>query len=279
MKVLDWTKKIAARFSFKKANLSPVDLRQDPPMESPPWWGTFLIGEEQSQFFKIGNRVLCVDRYEQEWRITLRLEGASPFRSFAAKSSNQITLKPTLADRPFLCELEQPFYVPPKHHLSLYLSSPAWMTIEVGSPPILLDEVPNEELTDTWFGPNTLEGELCYATPHRCSAHLEEHLEHAMHVMTPIFIINRSRTPLFVQTLKIPLPSLSIYSDAARHLWTEQLQFTQADKEQGLGPPLIKGTPKTLKDLQLITPPRLNVQRSFMKTLLTLSNGSKKPWI
>ncbi len=251
----------------------PLDFSQNPDMESDAWWGTFLVAEEQSRFFKIGSIVLCMDRYHQEWRITTRLEDSkNPLKSFAAKTSNQISLKPVLPDRPLLSTLDQPFYIAADDSFIFYLHVPVWISIEVGQPSILLDEMVTENLADTWSGRNTLEGELCYAARTQAFVQVDAQLaqEEAgkTHAVVPISIVNRSKRTLLLDALKIPLPLLSVYSDATQSLWTDQLCFYQDEVDRPLGSALIQGPPKTLKEPRILSTPRLGPKPTLRKLLI-----------
>ena len=51
-------------FIKKKAKAAPIQSTDEEDLaEQELWWGTFLIEEEQSRFFKIGQLVTCVDRF------------------------------------------------------------------------------------------------------------------------------------------------------------------------------------------------------------------------
>lgn len=246
----------------KKTASKIADIADDLSDEQVVWWGTFIVEEEQSRFFKIGNMVLCLDRFNHEWHITTYREGEQPLKTFAAQASNEILLKPTLPNRALLSRLDRPFYVPTGETLLLYISTPVWIRIEAGSPPIVLDEVTTETLPDTWFGKNTLEGELCYANNTLCSARLEDLPRDITHVITPISIENRSKETLLLQELKIPLLYLSVYSDLQNHLWTEPLNLYQEDFNH-VEISVIKGPPQSLKVPQLVSPARISLKSGF----------------
>jgi len=264
-----WLLKIKNFLPFGKKKILPqlIDVVNDPTVEQSQWWGHFLIEEEQSRFFKIGDIVLCLDRYDHEWRITSYREGEQPFKTFAAQASNEIVLKPTLPDRALLTPLDRPFYISAGETLSVYISAPVWIRIEAGNPPILLDELPTETLADTWFGKNTLIGELCYASQTYCSPRVEDLPRHTTRVTIPLLISNRSRGTLILHELKIPLPELSIYSDNQQYLWTEQLNIYQENQDD-IETTVLKGPPKNMDEIQLLSPPRLGL-KSGLKDLFS----------
>jgi hypothetical protein len=118
---------------------------------------------------------------------------------------------------------ETPFYIPANEHVTIYVSSPIWIKIEVGSRKTFLEEIPTMVLSDTWYGPNTREGELCYASPTFCRSDISEFKFRAHRVITPIVIFNSAKTPLLFERISIPLPFLSIYADVNGFLWTEEI--------------------------------------------------------
>lgn len=269
--MMSWFKKVTQLLSFRRKTINPKldDAPDESEDDHTPWWGSFVIEEEQSRFFKIGNIILCLDRYNREWNITSYREGEGqgqgeiptdllsktrpkqPYKAFSAQASNTIILKPVLPDRSLLCKLNHPFYIPNGQTLLLYISSPLWIRIDAGNPSILLDEIPTEILADTWFGKNTLEGELCYASENPCSPRLEDLPRGNTRVISPLLIVNRSNETLLLKELRIPLPNLSIYSDAQNHLWTEQLHL-YPEEQNDSETTVLKGPPKSLKDIQLV---------------------------
>ncbi len=231
------------------------------------WWGSFLIEEEQSRFFKIGAFVTCVDRFNQKWHITTYHEGEQPFKTFAAQTSNEITFKPTLPDRALLSLLERPCYIPASEALLVYISIPLWIQISVGNPATILDEFATETLTDTWFGKNTQTGELCYDNPLHGSPRLEDLPHDSTHAVIPVSVENRTKETMLLHQLKVPILSLSIYSDKQNRLWTEQLHLCQQDSDS-LESLVAKEPPSPLNDVQLVNSARGTLKPS-LKTLLS----------
>ncbi len=264
-----WLQRVKNLLPIRRKKMASrlAEITDDLTDEQIAWWGTFSVEEEQSRFFKIGNMVLCLDRYNHEWHITTYREGEQPLKTFAAQASNEIILKPTLPNRSLLSRLDRAFYVPTGETLLLYTSTPVWIRIEAGNPPIILDEVTTETLPDTWSGKNTLEGELCYANKTLCSPRLEDLPRDITHVITPVSIENRSKETLLLQELKVPLPYLCVYSDLQNHLWTEPLNLYQEDLSH-IEISVIKGPPQSLKVPQLISPARIGL-KSGLKDLFS----------
>lgn len=277
--MISWLEKVKKILHLdRKKTAESLELEFSSDEEHPRWWGTFAIAEEQSRYFKISNIVICLDRYNQEWHITSYLDHTHteiepknkakyPFKSFAAQTSNEIALKPILPDRPLLVQLDRSFYIPPAESLLLYFSSPIWVQVETLHPSMLLEEIPTEILSDTWFGINTLEGELCYANRVTCSSNIEEIPKDTTRVITPISIVNRSKETLLLKELKLPMPYLSIYVNAENRLFTETLVVNKESDYLTIS--ITKGPPKieNVNPLHFLSPARHTLKSGFIDLL------------
>ena len=247
-------------FFQKKAKATTIHaIDEEDFAEQELWWGSFLIEEDQSRFFKIGELVTCVDRFNQTWHITTYHEGEQPFKTFAAQTSNIIHLKPILPDRALLSVLDRPYYIPLGDTLRVYISVPLWIQISAGNPKILLDEFGTKTLADTWFGKNTQTGELCYDNPIHASPRLEDLPQDSGHAIIIVSIVNRSKGIHLLHDLKIPLEDLSLYSDKKNRLWTEHLHLYQEDSNN-LQTLVVKNPPLPLSDFQWVSPARVTIK-------------------
>ena len=99
------------------------------------------------------------------------------FSRYATGSSEtELELKPRLGDRLFIVSPEQPLYLLAGQTSVFYVSTIVWIqaSISDGEGRVMLD-LPTIRRSDTWFGDNTLEGELCYATKTRAMTELADY--------------------------------------------------------------------------------------------------------
>jgi hypothetical protein len=206
------------------------------------WWGNFELAEGQAVRWSIGAFTLAVQRLRQEWRVAYdRGEGpetetnewsvdmeAIAFRELQAQEryvfkSTQGTLAvvPALADRPVVIQPHTPFYVPAAEETTIYVSSPLWIRMKVHEPPVVLQEIPIQRPSDTWFGPSTREGELCYAGRTQGRLHREELHIRPHRAYTPVLIRNDSQQPMLLERLNVPVPYLTVFATRTGALWTE----------------------------------------------------------
>ncbi len=173
-----------------------------------------------------------------------------------ASESLRLHLKPRLADRPVVIRPRQTVALLSGQRTTLYLSTPIWLRVEVGDPPVLLKEVPVLRMSDTWFGPNTREGELCYAGRTHARHSLEELPERAHRAITPLTIHNRAGSPLMLEKISLPVPLLALYGDALGRLWTQALTLVR-ESDSDLASVRIEGQPELGSgDLTRLAEPR-----------------------
>ena len=142
-------------------------------------------------------------------------------RILLARTDARLTLKPVLADRPVVVRPRQAVILPGGEETVMYMSTPVSLRLEVGEPPVLLREVPLMRQSDTWFGPSTREGELCYSGKTNARHELAEVPQRVHRALTPVRIHNRASSALPLDKVSLPVPLLSLYGDAAGYLWTQ----------------------------------------------------------
>jgi hypothetical protein len=214
------------------------------------WWGEFALVENETRHWQIGPSLLWLSHLNHEWRLyhkqlenpletTLKIylpasadeidQTTTQNRFSFSKTTETIQLMPSLADRPIIIRPEHTFYVPSQESVMLYVSTPIWINLQAHKPLKDLLEFPSYRPSDTWFGPSTLEGELCYAARTTAKLNLSE-LEFRPHrAITPIRIRNRASEPLKLERVKVPLPYLSLYAAEDQRLWTQLVSFERQD--------------------------------------------------
>ena len=91
----------------------------------------------------------------------------------------------------------------------------------------MLQSIAIQRLSDTWFGPSTLEGELCYASTTHCRLNVKELPQRTHRVITPVLIRNQANTTLLLERLNLPTPLLPLYCSSSGQLWTPQVTLTR----------------------------------------------------
>ncbi len=250
-----------------------------------PWWDSYRLNIDQTRHWDIGPLRLAVRRMAQEWQIfqeetkpwSEEDDSLSPAadeintdfdsakgRFVFENTSDLLSLVPMLADRPVVTRPRVPFHVLPGQFTTLYVSSPLWVKIQVHEPAVSLQEIPCFRPSDTWFGPSTRVGELCYASQTSDRLSLDILPRRTYKAITPIQINNQSDDPLLLERVNLPVLYLSLFQSADDYLWTQPVTITRKAQTGEDELDFTLDPPPHMKDARLISEAR---QKMDKKTL------------
>ena len=177
------------------------------------WFGSFEVDQDSAGLWTVGPFTLWALRAADEWQIASRggsdgsaevsaveipaPSGGPPpnselHRYGYSRSPAEISLLPLLGDRPVVFSAESPLLLPSREEITLYVSTPAWVEVAIGDPPVTVMETPLQRPSDTWFGPDTMRGELCYAVRTSARLRLERLPVRPHRVFSMVHIVNRA---------------------------------------------------------------------------------------
>ncbi|MBN1994131.1 MAG: hypothetical protein JW953_15645 [Anaerolineae bacterium] len=218
-------------------------MRQDDPHRV-GWWGQFNVDSGQTIQWEIGPLKLAIQRLPNEWQIAyeqdetlaeenneweqkttatnLETLGYANLKRYPFQQThNPLHLLPALADRPVVTRPWTPLHIIANEEAVMFVSSPLWVRLTVADPPKQLLEIPVRRPSDTWFGPSTMEGELCYASRTQGRLNFENIPLQTHRAVTQVTIRNQAKSALVVERLSLPVPYLSLFATAEGVLWTE----------------------------------------------------------
>ena len=247
------------------------------------WWGDYEVAANQTLRWQLGPKTLWITRGDNEWRVASaggqdlldnRLVIAEPaeepagddidVRRFASRSGNRsVRLGPALPDLPVVVKTTQPFFVPAMEETTLFLSAPLWLRVYLDGRKMELVDTPIARPSDTWFGPDTMTGELCYALRTSARLHLE-HLPRRPHrAISAVRIQNNAPSVLHIEKLKVPVPHLSLFASSEGHLWTEALTLEREADSDGTKVRL-DDRPAKIVATERIALPRKTMSKGFL---------------
>ena len=212
------------------------------------WWGTSELAADQILHWEIGPFRLWLQRLETEYRLAHTIDDDlasnqvtccqtvedldlltmdNSVRFALAKTVERVELTPALADRPVVARPEKPLIIPPGESLHLFVHSPLWLKLTAGKKQIPLVAMPLLRPSDTWFGPSTREGELCYASRSFFQLRLDELPYHPHRASTSVHLHNRTSSALALERVQLPVKHLGLFSDPEGRLWTEEVTLVR----------------------------------------------------
>lgn len=254
-----------------------------------PWFGHFNFDRAQTNQWRIGALAVSVQRHASEWQVChlntgaaideqaaievtenagQQPEGSRCQRHAVALSNQPLKVLPALADRPVVTRPLIPFHLHPGQETLLYVGTSIWLQIHAFEAGPLLLDLPVQRPSDTWFGPSTREGELCYAARTRAILDLQDLPSRTIRATTPVRIKNNGQTSLLLERLLLPIPQLSVFATHDNRLWTEELsihcnqEMRSAHLRIGSGAPTIAGSTRQLN------PPRMLAERGVFTRAL-----------
>jgi hypothetical protein len=243
------------------------------------WWGQIQLDIGQTGHWKIDPLNLAIQHLANEWQIAYQcdeafdpttdewsqeimdttideLNYATVERYVVEQTDGNLYVMPALADRPVVTRPLRPLFVLPGDQITIFVSSPLWVSIAVGDSAEKLQEVPIHRPSDTWFGPSTMEGELCYASRTCGNLNLENVPVRSHRAITEVTIRNQADTQLHIEHLNLPVPYLSLFEAGNGTLWTEAVTMVRAH-DAGMAEFQIEKSPSDVAvDAQRIFDPR-----------------------
>lgn len=245
-------------------------------MSAKTWWGEFRVPMDSTARWRIGPLTMWIHRRPGEWRLareesdeagdtmveTAVPEGADDLWSKTAvlryavgvDSAETIALTPLLADRAVVAKPERTLFIPPAADLVLYMGSPLWVRLTVAGRE--LDSFPIHTPSETWFGPSTREGEICYATRTACRLRADEGLVRPHRATTAVRVRNHATRALQLDRIKIPVNLLSLYAGTDGVLWSQDVML-ESTPDGALAPLQIQqGPPGSVGGVSVVSAPR-----------------------
>lgn len=137
---------------------------------------------------------------------------------------NSLTVQPRLANRAIIARPNRPLYLPAGQGIRMFIGSPIWLNFQQDENQLI--ELPVAQLSDTWFGPNTRQGELCYASETHARFSLEGVKTNPWKALTSVHLMNSGEDGMQIERVNIPVPNLSLYQSDSQY-WTSAVRVTR----------------------------------------------------
>lgn len=204
------------------------------------WLGEHEIPIGNARRFEVGPLRARIEHFDGEWALhwcrgedpldgRLTIEAAGPVERFdyadravfPVALGDILTLGARTPDRPIVTRPRIPIVIPAGQHTLLYVFSPVWLTASVGDAEF--GEMPSWRPTDTWFGPNRMDGEIWYANRTPVYLHPEQVPPSPARILTRATVRNDTPAAVQLDRIALPLPRMSLFRATDGRLWTEDV--------------------------------------------------------
>ena len=176
--------------------------------------------------------------------------------AYGLSNQGEIILSPALPDRAVVVRLSEAMSVLPGEEVTFYMIAPLWLRLELSEGSKFLAEIPTFRLSDTWFGPMSTLGSLCYANSSSLYLDLRQVPLRPHGVITAITIRNLGVDSLKLERLNIPFPRLSLFYSQRSGFWTDKLTLERRDDNEMANLKLDRQPPSEASPTQFVSGPR-----------------------
>lgn len=215
------------------------------------WWKErYVLKNGEAGIWQIGPLQIRVARAEKELFLQW-LQGGDPLdetvsievpsaradlggeaavsRIGVQRTDGYVSLRPLLSDRTIIVNPDSAVSLPGHEEMVMYVASPLWVELSIGRTPKKIVEIPTYRLSDTWFGPSTLEGELCYASKTSARRDLSTLPLRHHQACTAVRIRNNTEDVLGLENAKLPVRLLSLFVAQDGRFWTNTVNFVREE--------------------------------------------------
>jgi len=249
------------------------------------WWGDYRLPLNTSAFWKIGPLSLQLTRREKEWQVahleeiqtkeneelwsfednySKEIEQGKTHRHLFTQTEEDVSVMPRLPDRPVVVKTAKPFNIHPGQQAEIYVSIPLWLGVCVGVDNLQIQELPIVRPSDTWFGPSTMEGDLCYSSTTQGRLTLIELPTRPHRATSSVLIKNDMDKALTLEQFSLPAPYLSLFSTNEGGLWTETITLLNDDESDLAKVSVSDAPPQSNRNPTRVAEPRIKANKNML---------------
>ncbi len=256
------------------------------------WWGEYTLHLCDTSLLKVGPLTVQFFRNEKEWQITHsqnKLVSDSEENQWSFENSSKVgvdqgetqrhifnetedifSVTPKLPDRPVVIKTAQPLNIHPGQQANIFVSIPLWLVISLGTEKPPIQEIPIVRPSDTWFGPSTMEGDLCYSSTTQGRLFINELPRRPHRAISSVLIQNTLDKTLTLEKFSVPAPYLSLFASEDGSLWTEVITLLNDDESDLAKVSVSEESIKPGLKIKKIAEPRMTAQKNMLLRTFTV---------
>ncbi len=270
-------------------------MKDDSTQEKVVWWGATDIQQEKCLQLLCGDLQLEILPKDNEWLVQYQLskdltvfkaelsyieesDESTEFENKQRFVSNtlpdHVILQPALADRSITCKPKVTVTLFPKQQISLFVGLPLWLQLHMDGVETAILDIPTVRISDSWFGPDTRHGIICYASTNNEQLDLKPTINHGTRATLEVSVKNNSDQILSLDKVSIPVPHLALYVDKEGKFCTRRMTLTsEQDENASLTINDVMSCGLADSDVTLVTKAREDIGRSKITKALSALFG------
>jgi hypothetical protein len=172
-----------------------------------------------------------------------------------------VRIQPAMADLPVVVRPENELYLPAGEEVRLLVGTPLWLKITAGLEEVTLLDMPIRRPSETWFGPSTRTGEVCYASRSRAKMRVGDLRQAPLRAITAVHVRNRAASAFAINRVYVPAPRLSLHESTDGRLWTETLSIERTAEAKMVGFEVGSSPPPDALPAERLVGPRMPAER------------------
>lgn len=203
----------------------------DPNSESSPWRTVLRLDEMAEQTLTFGALSLRVKFEDQDVWIASSHQGEAAtwedpaWSRWPAGSFKSLAFELLFPDLPIVVKPQVDLLLYPRAEMGIYVACPLWVRVFLkGRENAVLADYPSQILSQTWFGTNTVEGDVCYWVPSDATRSVPWVPE--MTSICPVDIRNTSSEELNIQRVCLRVAHLTLYWEKGKgRFWSDRTRI------------------------------------------------------
>jgi len=270
-------------------------MKQDTVQDETSWWGETEIQHDKCLQLFCGDLQLEILPKQNEWLVQYQLskeltvfkvelayisdsddsiEFENKQRFVSSALPDHVILQPALADRAITCKPKVTVSLFPKQQISLFVGLPLWLQLHMDGIETAILDIPTVRISDSWFGPDSRRGVICYASTNNEQLDLKPTINHGTRATLEVSVKNNSDQILSLDKVSIPVPNLALYVDKEGKFCTRRVSLTrEQDENASLAIDDVMSCGLADSDVTLVTKAREDIGRSKITKALSALFG------
>ena len=217
------------------------------------WWGEFQLNEGQQRLLRCADLCLQIDALPYQWWLGYEWQDeVNQFEPVMEQSESEpvtkdneqrfvfaslpsgFSIQPALADRPVVCRPVVSVSLLPFQEVTLFVCLPLWIKLSTERDGQILLDIPTVRVCDSWFGSNTREGVISYASQVTEQLDVKPITNNKARAAIEVRIQNQSDQMLTLDKISVPAPNLSLFADDKGQFWTPRITLVRRDHEDAI---------------------------------------------